>query len=75
MLEAWPPEGLLSQEMWLGPRSWGPAEVDGSSLLHQAEPVSHIRPDLVQTCADKYGFSVFEVTPRRDIVVERKELN
>lgn len=39
LLEAWPPEGLLSQEMWSGPWSWGPAKVNGSSLLHQAEPV------------------------------------
>lgn len=28
-----------SQEKQLGARNWGPAEVNGSSLLDQAEPV------------------------------------
>lgn len=42
LLGPWPPEGQVSQEMQLGASSWGPAEVSGSSLLHQAEPVGVI---------------------------------
>lgn len=34
-----------------------------------------LRPDPVQTSADKFGISVAEVTPMRDIVTERKELD
>lgn len=36
---------------------------------------SHLRPDPVQTSADKFGTPVVEVTPMTDIVVKRKELD
>lgn len=36
---------------------------------------SHVKPDPVQTSADKFGISMVEVTPLRDTVVKRKELN
>lgn len=34
LLEVWPPERPFSQEIQLGAQSWGPAEVNGSGLLH-----------------------------------------
>lgn len=64
-----------SQEMQLGAQSWGPVEFSDCSLLDHAEPISYVKPDLVQTSADKFGISVVEVTSLRDIVAERKELD
>lgn len=33
-----------------------------------------LKPDPVQTSVDKFGISIVEVTPMRDVVRERKEL-
>lgn len=35
----------------------------------------HLKPDPVQTSVDKFGISIVEVTPMRDVVRERKELD
>lgn len=36
---------------------------------------SYVKPDLVQTAADKFGISVVEVKSLRDIVAKRKALD
>lgn len=72
----WPPERHLSQETQLGSQSWGPAKVSGANLLHPAKPARVLsgQTQFRRPSADKFGISVAEVTPMRDIVAERKEL-
>lgn len=67
LLGAWSPEGQLSPDMQLGACNWtgrGNAEGMVKGILSQT-----------QTSADKFKISPVEVTPLRDIDIERKELD